>query len=102
AAVGSVLTPLILLWLVGDGVNWRPPFIFIGMLGLTWVVGWFWLVRRQEVDTPATAGLPTTETAATSTSSWMEIFRERRFWVLAVVVICINSTWHFFRVWMPV
>jgi ACS family hexuronate transporter-like MFS transporter len=25
----------------------------------------------------------------------------RRFWVLAVVVVMINATWHFFRAWMP-
>jgi ACS family hexuronate transporter-like MFS transporter len=25
----------------------------------------------------------------------------RRFWVLAVVVVAINGTWHFFRAWLP-
>src|SRR5207302_3635046 len=32
----------------------------------------------------------------------LDVYRDRRFWVLAAVVICINGTWHFFRVWMPV
>jgi sugar phosphate permease len=26
----------------------------------------------------------------------------RRFWVLALVVVIINGTWHYFRVWLPV
>ena len=25
----------------------------------------------------------------------------RRFWVLAVVVVAINATWHYFRAWLP-
>jgi MFS transporter, ACS family, hexuronate transporter len=25
----------------------------------------------------------------------------RRFWVLALVVVIINATWHYFRVWLP-
>ena len=32
----------------------------------------------------------------------MEVYRDRRFWIMVVVVTCINGTWHFFRVWMPV
>lgn len=98
AAVGSVVTPLLLLWLVGGGTNWRSPFLFIGALGLVWVVGWFWLVRRREVDSA-----PMPELArVTPPVSWLSVYRDRRFWVLAIVVICINGTWHFFRVWMPV
>jgi ACS family hexuronate transporter-like MFS transporter len=98
AAVGSVLTPLVLLWLVGDSLNWRPPFLFIGALGLCWAVGWFSLVRRREVDPHLTTDSPQTGPSA----SWLDIYRDRRFWIMVVVVICINSTWHFFRVWMPV
>lgn len=105
AAIGSVITPLVLLALVGDTSNWRPPFLFIGVLGLCWAIGWFALLRRHEVDVAATTPAAVSDLASTSAESpesWLAIYRDRRFWVMVAVVICINSTWHFFRVWMPV
>src|SRR5205807_8044311 len=33
--------------------------------------------------------------------SLLEIYRDRRFWVCVVLVIVVNLTWHFFRVWLP-
>ena len=29
------------------------------------------------------------------------MFRDRRFWLLIAVVIGVNTTWHTFRVWLP-
>lgn len=100
AAIGSVVTPLVILWMVGEGphANWRPPFVFIGVLGLLWAMGWFVLVRRRDFDPEGLKSLP----ASIPSTSWLEIYRDYRFWVLVLIVICINSTWHFFRVWMPV
>src|SRR5262249_10859880 len=102
AAIGSVVTPAVLLVLVGDGANWRPPFLFVGALGLCWVVGWFWLVRRRDVDPETVHAQATAEHVRTAAWSWLSVYRDRRFWLLVAAVICINSTWHFFRVWMPV
>src|SRR5207244_10980128 len=28
-------------------------------------------------------------------------YRDRRFWVCVLLVIMVNLTWHFFRVWLP-
>jgi ACS family hexuronate transporter-like MFS transporter len=97
AAIGSILTPLG-LWLAGPSTSWRLPFLCVGFLGLCWTIGWFCLVRRHEVDRQSSPAPPRTEGGV----SWLEIYRDRRFWIMVVVVTCINSTWHFFRVWMPV
>jgi ACS family hexuronate transporter-like MFS transporter len=33
---------------------------------------------------------------------WLwQMAKQRRFWVLIFIVIAINLTWHFFRVWLP-
>jgi MFS transporter, ACS family, hexuronate transporter len=29
------------------------------------------------------------------------ILQDRRFWILAIVIIGVNATWHTFRVWLP-
>lgn len=97
AAIGSVLTPGILLIFALFTTSWRPPFVFIGVLGAFWAIGWFLLIPNDEALAPKQAG-PNLEKPQT----WYQVYQDRRFWIMVAVVVCINSTWHFFRVWMPV
>jgi ACS family hexuronate transporter-like MFS transporter len=148
AAVGAVLTPLIVLGLVRWTGTWRYSFMAVGAAGALWVVAWLlsvrgrdlalsdvrpsasllpvlgWLVALYAVDLGAhvlfapASGLPllvkfaVTVLGAAGTFVWLaratageealprrDFFR--RFWVLAVVVVAINMTWHFFRAWLP-
>src|SRR5439155_3654746 len=41
------------------------------------------------------------EAVTASEPALLEIYRDRRFWVLVTLVVMINLTWHFFRVWLP-
>ncbi|MFO0966798.1 MAG: MFS transporter [Gemmataceae bacterium] len=101
AAIGSVVTPLVLLGFAALYPSWRPPFLFIGFLGVLWVIGWFLLFGHEHGQSDGDKSEPRARSAAAA-GTWWDILKERRFWVLVIVVICINSTWHFFRVWMPV
>jgi ACS family hexuronate transporter-like MFS transporter len=102
AAIGAIITPLVVWALLRWTGTWRYPFMVVGGLGLFWVFLWLTLVRRHDL-TPQGRG----EVAVRATdvdSGWQAvgaILRERRFWVLVVVVWSINITWHFFRAWMP-
>lgn len=95
AAVGAILTPLIILLLMFAFGNWRLPFVIIGSFGVAWIAIWFLLVRpgdlTNSVDRPF-AGF------------WIEFLKplllDRRFYILVVFAICINNAWHFFRVWL--
>jgi ACS family hexuronate transporter-like MFS transporter len=106
AAVGAVLTPLLVLaflhWDVYNG--WRPAFWSVGGLGLFWVVLWLVVVRSGDLDQQPEgvqpAPQPTSGKATTGAVVWT-IVSDRRFWVLAFTVVAINLTWHFFRAWMP-
>ena len=166
AAVGAILTPLLVMALLQRTDSWRPPFLVVGALGLFWVVGWLSSVRSRDLqlpprkhtsslisilavlvllfggDTavhwalakdrlPAVGGLEphslalaskivTTLLGVVCVFFWLiNATRQedvpapgepprlprrlfiRRFWVLAVVVVAINSTWHYFRAWLP-
>ena len=46
AAVGAVLTPLVVGYL-RPRVGWRPTFVMIGSLGFVWVVAWIYLVSGR-------------------------------------------------------
>src|ERR1051326_8443532 len=96
ASIGAIFTPLIVLpFLDETNHHWRYPFLIIGAIGLVWVAAWVALIRPGTIPVPA-------HTARTSApgSIWT-VFADGRFWVLAFVVVAINLTWHFFRVWMP-
>jgi ACS family hexuronate transporter-like MFS transporter len=148
AAVGAVLTPLVVLGLFQWTGTWRYSFMAVGGLGLVWIAIWLsmvrphdlalaevrrapslmtilgWLVALYSLDLAVhirfadTPGIPlavkvgVTALGVGGVAFWLSrAMREeesldrrtffRRFWVLAVLVVNINITWHFFRAWLP-
>jgi ACS family hexuronate transporter-like MFS transporter len=99
AAIGSVVTPLIVLALkTDDPGGWRPPFTAIGCIGMVWVIPWLLLIRSDDLKPDLS---PNAAAAPESTPTlWNSDFC-RMFAVLVVIVICINLTWQYFRVWLP-
>jgi ACS family hexuronate transporter-like MFS transporter len=137
AAIGAIVTPLIVLAFLEWTGTWRYPFLVIGVLGLFWVVLWLAVVQRGDLVPAERRATPDGRAAevpglgfrvrsffvragAVSRDLPRRVFRLgssvlgqegrdgvlprvllRRFFVLIIVVISINITWHFFRVWLP-
>jgi ACS family hexuronate transporter-like MFS transporter len=150
AAVGAVLTPLIVLGLFRWTGTWRYSFMVIGLLGLVWVAAWLVSVRREDLELaekntdhtlltvlgflvlvllygidvgihlafvevpsiPLLGKFIITLLGVGGVAYWLaRVTRDeagagravffRRFFVLAVIVVAINATWHFFRAWLP-
>jgi ACS family hexuronate transporter-like MFS transporter len=151
AAIGAVLTPLIVLGLWNATASWRPTFLAIGTLGLVWTTAWLMMVRTGDLArtrltrAPSLVGilawlvvlytldllthigaregwlppwlpLPAKALVTLLGSGGVVVWLARvtrcdsqlprhlffrRCAVLAVVVVCINFTWHFFRAWSP-
>jgi ACS family hexuronate transporter-like MFS transporter len=124
-ALGAVLTPLVVLYLLhwadpGESQRkavmavtggtyeavsgapdntWQFPFRVIGSLGLVWIVLWFVLLpRRMFVNATGATAASQSDTGA---ARLRDVFRDIRFWVLFVMVVTINVTWHGYRVWLP-
>lgn len=97
AAVGAILTPLVVMGLVHRTGTWRTAFVVVGLLGIFWVIGWFLLLRPRDLSLST---LPLSQSNKPD-MRLLEVLLDRRFLVLAVVVTMINVTWHYFRVWMP-
>ena len=98
--LGAMLTPPVVaacLWWAGPDhpTAWQLPFRVIGLVGLGWVALWLLTVPRSLVDTPPDTGPRTPD------PGFGAVFADRRFWLLAVLVIGVNTTWHTFRVWLP-
>jgi ACS family hexuronate transporter-like MFS transporter len=104
AAIGAIFTPLIVQALVSGPGTWRYPFFVIGALGTVWVFLWLTVVRPEDLALPSRGNGYESSPAARHgqpRQSLLDIYRDPRFWVCFVVVIMINLTWHFFRVWLP-
>jgi ACS family hexuronate transporter-like MFS transporter len=76
--------------------GWQYPFRVIGLIGFGWAVLWLLTVPRGVIE-PANA----VPSAAGEPGRFADVFRDRRFWLLILVVIGVNATWHTFRVWLP-
>ena len=74
--------------------SWRVPFRVIGGIGVLWVLLWVFTVPRRALD-------PLPDTSTKTNSSFAAVFADRRYWVLVVVIIGVNTCWHTFRVWLP-
>ena len=109
AALGAIVTPLIVLALVRGPGSWSYPFFVVGAAGTSWVILWLVSVRssdlgpiqteKSENATPRRFALIE---AIEREAVWLwQTAKQKRFWVLVVLVIAINLTWHFFRVWLP-
>jgi MFS family permease len=57
--------------------------VVVTLLSIGAVFAWLWYMTRDDREMDRGAFF-------------------RRFWVLATVVVIINATWHYFRVWLPV
>jgi ACS family hexuronate transporter-like MFS transporter len=102
ASLGAVATPLLVVFLLRWPDQWRLAFFIIGGLGLPWVFWWLKTIKESDVRRPV---IQTDEAGGTGTPLqeipfWM-VFTTRRWWILLFVVVCINTFWHYIRVWMP-
>jgi len=100
ASIGAILTPLVVQAMVTDQPGtWRGPFVVIGVLGLLWILPWTWFTAGVRLDAPSRpADAGSGEAAVAPTPRGLLV---RRFLTLGIVVVAINLTWHFFRVWLP-
>lgn len=101
ASLGALLTPYLALVLVGWTGSWRPAFFAVGAAGLVWVFLWLSLVRSQDLALTRQPLAPTPgANGSLPPPAGRRVFL-RRYAVLVVVVVMINTSWHFFRAWLP-
>lgn len=106
AAVGQIMTPLLIVGLLAWNPNqWKLAFYIAGGLGIPWAITWLLTVRAADLERPV---IQTDETSAGTgkerameDESFFRALQTPRLWVLLVIVVAINTMWHFVRVWLP-
>lgn len=108
ASLGAVLTPLVVILMMSQfHGGWRPVFWLVGLCGLPWGALWLASVSARDLSRPVVWTNDSERFCGNCDSpvlhddGYAAVFMNRRFWVLVTVVLCINTCWHFIRVWMP-
>jgi MFS transporter, ACS family, hexuronate transporter len=97
-SIGAIITPQIMKLLLTDDLSsWRWAFMVVGAVGLLWILGWFALVKRDDLLV-ATAD-PTAKNP-TAQPFWHLVFG-RKMLVVLFVIAMINTGWQILRAWLP-
>jgi MFS transporter, ACS family, hexuronate transporter len=99
--LGAILTPLVVMfcfWFFNAEAKtgWQIPFRVIGVVGLAWVALWFFTVPKNLLQLTSS-----TDAVPEKPEPFSKVFSDRRFWILIAVIIGVNTSWHTFRVWLP-
>ncbi len=95
ASVGAVITPQIMKVLLTDDLgSWRGAFVVVGATGFIWVVAWFAMIRRNDLEPSAAVA-----STAPPEKAWDIVF-SRSFWALALLITGTQTVWHIYRVWL--
>lgn len=72
---------------------WQWPFRIVGVIGLVWIFFWLVLLKPAQLA-------PSTQVKQ-STEPFSQVLKNRRFWLMVLMILAVNTPWHSFRVWMP-
>ncbi len=108
ASVGTMLAPPLVAWAILT-FNWRAAFVITGLLGLLWVVLW-WFGFREPANHPRlsaeerakiTAGQEADLQADAAKPSMLKLLRRRDFWGIALPRLLADPTWGTLSFWVP-
>lgn len=99
-SIGAILTPIVMLAiLTPQPGSWRLGFQGIAIVGAFWVFLWLYVVRDKDfVIHPSQAGGQ--GPVATNYQWWHDVFT-RKFAIVLLMIICINTMWQVVRAWLP-
>jgi MFS transporter, ACS family, hexuronate transporter len=103
--MGAIVAPLLVPW-IALAWGWRWAFIVTGSLGVIWVIVWFAVYRRPEVNanvTPAELAIIRADRTDgdTPTVPWLELLGRRQTWAVVVGKLMADPVWWFYLYWFP-
>lgn len=100
--VGSALSiPLVAL--IVSTLGWKAAFLLTALLGVVWVIGWFFIYREPTAEESPYSHEPISNDAvhAGDRIRWGELFRYRTLWGMMLGFFCFNLAFYFFITWFP-
>jgi MFS family permease len=105
AALGGAVTqPLVVVLL--QLVHWRHTFMLFGIVGVAWVVAWFWWVRddphhHAAVNAAELAAIGCEPPTPHGLVPWSALVRDRNMMALSAMYLFAIYGWYFYLTWLP-
>lgn len=94
-SIGAILTPQFMkLFLTDQPDSWRPAFQVVGVMGVLWLIAWFYSVRETDLQKVAPAPGP-----ELSGGFWRAVW-SRRMLTVVIIISLINTGWQLIRAWL--
>jgi ACS family hexuronate transporter-like MFS transporter len=104
ANVGSILAPIMVLYLVKNH-GWQWAFLGTGAVGLLWLIFWIPLYRRPEehprVSADELAYIHQDPPEPTGKIRWLRLLTFRQSWGFALGKLFTDPIWSFYLFWLP-
>jgi len=109
AAIGAIIAAPLVALLFGQ-FGWRATFVLVGVLGMLWLLPWFWLYRGDpgahpwlsEAERAHIAGERTAVGEAGPAPRLGELLRNRQSWSIIVARFFLDPVWWLFVSWLPI
>jgi ACS family hexuronate transporter-like MFS transporter len=110
ASLGSVVALPLIAWSF-QITGWQMTFLFIGFLGLLWILPWLfinkntpekhpWITKEEQQHILDDENKKTTITELT-VYSWKQLLNFRNTWAIISSRFFIDPIWWMFVVWLP-
>jgi len=107
ATVGAILAPLLVPFILGH-YGWRQTFVWIGALGLLWIVLWwrFYNIpeKTKNLSQEELQYINSDQAGQTEVQSKVplsELLKYKVTWAFAIGKILTDPIWYFFMFWLP-
>jgi ACS family hexuronate transporter-like MFS transporter len=108
AAIGAIIAaPLVAL--LFDQFGWRATFVLVGVLGMLWLLPWFWLYRGDPGAHPWLSEAERAHIAgdgvrgdAGPAPRLGELLRHKQSWAVIVGRFFLDPVWWLFVSWLPI
>lgn len=108
AQFGAVLAPFLAAWWI-EILGWRWAFVFFGLVGVVWAVGFWWWFRDDPSSHPQMGQAELDHilsgrgghTTSSHRVPWKAVFRNRGILTLGCIIILAAFFTYFFYSWLP-
>jgi ACS family hexuronate transporter-like MFS transporter len=109
AAIGAIIAAPLVALLFGQ-FGWRATFVLVGVLGMLWLLPWFWLYRGDpgahpwlsEAERAHIAGDGQRHADAGPPPRLAELLRHKQSWSIIVARFFLDPVWWLFVSWLPI
>ncbi len=111
--IGAMVSALFVPWCLihfGDQHGWKMAYIITGVIGLVWLIFWFWLyaspaqhkqITKAEYDYIHSDDQHEPAGSGTGKVSWFKLLRYRQTWAFFFGKFMTDGVWWFYLFWLP-